>query len=398
MKHLTDETAIIVVSGNESNCGAIINCNSSFGKLFGYTRDDLVGKDITMLMPDLYVRPHEEMLRGKKGFQTRRDEVFIICQHRNRYIFPGYLRILRMANMLNSFTYVAAISEKSPFADASRAFVLLGPELQILGVSSCTNYGDDRVDAWTMLKLSISRVKDGDTKLPTLCPEVTVHTIAQYIRTPAEVDYYFPGSKDESAFVVEDTPQDSSSSKYDNSPILDSMLRPSGSPSNGRHPIRARYRFSAGTITLPGKNLIGYYGVFSEVTEVPELDEFPGSAVGDRSCRAGGFQFRFDPTTCLFVRELASDAENVGFQRKLTMRSACREIANQPNLYMDNEGLSKSRSASENSSKQGSFYWAQESKIKILSRFIGRMDSARKDLDEAREFVDDFVLPFLRAL
>ncbi len=94
-----------------------------------------------MLMPEMYAKHHAEMLRGKKGFETNKEEIFILCQHRCKYVIPAHLKILRMANMLNSFTYVAAVTEKTAFVDSARTYVLLSPELNVIALSSRTILG-----------------------------------------------------------------------------------------------------------------------------------------------------------------------------------------------------------------------------------------------------------------
>ncbi len=239
-----------------------------------------------------------------------------------------------------------------------------------------------------MLGLTNSWIKDGDLSLTALCPEITPKTIGKFIRGWTQVQYFFPKRKqDPSAIIVDETPRHSS----DASPMNDHTLRPSGSPSHALFTGRSALKFSAGTINLPANNLIGYYGVFCSVKEAPEVDDQPGSVRIDRSNRAGDFQFRFDHNANLFVRELAGDTEGT-LQRKLTLRSACRAIASQPSMYQDNEGQSKEMSPrSDASSKKGSFYWIQEVKIRTLSRFLSGANSERKELDEVREFVEDYV-------
>ena len=90
-----------------------------------------------MLMPEIYAKHHTELLKSRKGsLVVQGGEFLIICQHRSKYIFPAYLKVLRSASMLNAFTYVATIMEKSPFTNSKRAYVLLNAQFKIIGLSS----------------------------------------------------------------------------------------------------------------------------------------------------------------------------------------------------------------------------------------------------------------------
>ena len=365
--------------------------------MFGYAKEELCGKNMSLLMPDLYAKRHADVLRSKKGFQMGKDDIFILCQHRCKYIFPGYLKILRMANMLNSFTYVAAITEKTAFTDSSKTYVLLNPELSIVGLSSRTlPHLPDYIGAWTMLGITNSWIKEGELNLTAVCPAITAKTLRKYMNKAwSEVDYVYPRRKVDANELIMEEPRESenvSLSPY--SPISDHTLRPSGSPSHAMMQGRTRLKFTAGTITMLGDELLGYYGIFSACEEQPESGDQSGTGKLDKANKASDFQFRFDQNQHIFVRELNADSEGA-LQRKMSLRSACRAIARQPSMYQDNDAPPSSRGwsngGSESSSRKGSFYWIQEAKIRLLSRFINGMQNTHKEVEDAREFVENYI-------
>ena len=58
-----DDTVVIHISGNVDNWGKIIKTNQSLAKLFGYTKVEVVGHSINILMPSLFGKRHNEFLQ-----------------------------------------------------------------------------------------------------------------------------------------------------------------------------------------------------------------------------------------------------------------------------------------------------------------------------------------------
>ena len=67
-KNLTDQTfskegiPLISINFQYSNYGKIASCNQPFVKLFGYSKMLLIGKDISVLMPEMYREYHKNAL------------------------------------------------------------------------------------------------------------------------------------------------------------------------------------------------------------------------------------------------------------------------------------------------------------------------------------------------
>lgn len=83
----------IVISNSQDR---IVDCNESAARIFGYTRDELVGQEVSILIPDKYKRPHSEGLRrflatGVSKIQGRIAEYEGV--RRNGEIFPMELAL-----------------------------------------------------------------------------------------------------------------------------------------------------------------------------------------------------------------------------------------------------------------------------------------------------------------
>ena len=58
------QTGIIVISGNQHNLGVILHCNTQVKKIIGYFMNDLIGQNISRVMPKVIGDHHDESLKG----------------------------------------------------------------------------------------------------------------------------------------------------------------------------------------------------------------------------------------------------------------------------------------------------------------------------------------------
>ena len=74
----------------------IININLVCASLFGYNKNELIGKKVTSLMPNIYAIFHdsfiENYLSSNESKFLSKDRILFALHHSN-YIFPVYLNV-----------------------------------------------------------------------------------------------------------------------------------------------------------------------------------------------------------------------------------------------------------------------------------------------------------------
>ena len=68
-----DNTAIVHISGNRDDNGKILKTNQGLSKLFGYTKTEVVGHSVNILMPSLFAKHHNIFL--ERFYKTDRKSV-----------------------------------------------------------------------------------------------------------------------------------------------------------------------------------------------------------------------------------------------------------------------------------------------------------------------------------
>lgn len=65
-----EDTTIIHVSGNKESIGKILKTNQGLSKVFGYSKTEVIGHSINILMPTLFAKKHSEFM--ERFFRTGR--------------------------------------------------------------------------------------------------------------------------------------------------------------------------------------------------------------------------------------------------------------------------------------------------------------------------------------
>lgn len=110
----------IYVGARKSESGVILNMNSIFTALFGYTKDEIIGKRINQLMPHKYAEKHDLYLNAffenivinlrdidSDYLEVDQNRLF---KHKNGYIFP---LIYKVSFQSNEFRYVAVFRSEA---------------------------------------------------------------------------------------------------------------------------------------------------------------------------------------------------------------------------------------------------------------------------------------------
>ena len=100
--HLISSTdfQFIVCKGNKENIGKIEKISLDFFGFLGYNGNDLIGKNLSIFLPDFLQKAHEEMLSkkilrniSKENLEKNLKEKDILFKNRNNYLIPMAMKV-----------------------------------------------------------------------------------------------------------------------------------------------------------------------------------------------------------------------------------------------------------------------------------------------------------------
>jgi PAS domain S-box-containing protein len=101
----------------------------SLCKVFGYTRkDDLIGKDVEVLMPRLYARIHRRILEQaltKPPDVITAKERQVFGKHATGYIFPIWLSIKPVPSFVTGRQFAATIKVEKSGINKNVAYLII---------------------------------------------------------------------------------------------------------------------------------------------------------------------------------------------------------------------------------------------------------------------------------
>jgi PAS domain S-box-containing protein len=109
-----DDTAIVHISGNKDSGGKIVKTNQGLFKVFGYTKTEIIGHFINILMPSIFAKRHAEFL--EQFFKTGHKTVFNVERtffglHRNGCCICIVLMVKQMPTLEEGLQYVGMIRQ-----------------------------------------------------------------------------------------------------------------------------------------------------------------------------------------------------------------------------------------------------------------------------------------------
>lgn len=108
----SDDTTILHVSGNKESIGKILNSSQGLQKVFGYSKNEVVGHSINILMPAIFAKPHTEFM--ERFFKTGRQIIFymerqLFATHRNGHCFHMKILVKQFPNLIEGIQYVGMV-------------------------------------------------------------------------------------------------------------------------------------------------------------------------------------------------------------------------------------------------------------------------------------------------
>lgn len=124
-----DGSPCVFISGESERLGHILSLNLSMCKVFGYTRkDDLLGKEVEVLMPKIYARQHRKFLEsaiGKSGEMINTRERLVFGRHASGYIFPVWLSIKSIPSFVTGRQFAAIFKVEKSGINKNVAYLIL---------------------------------------------------------------------------------------------------------------------------------------------------------------------------------------------------------------------------------------------------------------------------------
>ena len=121
----SDEYKYMIISAEEENLGTILNISNNAAKIFGYTKQELIGKKFYFLLPCITQKAFEsylinhtnqlklkfyEALTNKKEYFPQADELFINAKDKSKYLLPIYIKMIFVQTEESNHSYILTIS------------------------------------------------------------------------------------------------------------------------------------------------------------------------------------------------------------------------------------------------------------------------------------------------
>ena len=130
-----EDTALIQIGALKENMSLILSCNPGAEKLTGYSKSELMGVNINILMPKPYSSLHQSFLMnfyktGVSSILYKEQKTFI--KHKTGYLKSIHLLVKPLFdNANNDFCYISYLQS----ADRNMDYILLNTEGAIIGVT-----------------------------------------------------------------------------------------------------------------------------------------------------------------------------------------------------------------------------------------------------------------------
>ena len=115
----------LLVSGDKKKLGEIIDCSISFSKIFGYKKEEIIEKNINVLIPEIFHNKHNsilleqsnkdqleffEILTNQKKYNSNYIEKEIYCVTKSKFLIPLKIKIYPAKTSENNIIYIVNAS------------------------------------------------------------------------------------------------------------------------------------------------------------------------------------------------------------------------------------------------------------------------------------------------
>ncbi|KAJ1558860.1 hypothetical protein HK096_000874 [Nowakowskiella sp. JEL0078] len=125
----------VTISGNTESLGKILDVNPQYLNFFGFKKSDLVGQNISKIIPNPFSAPHDQT--GFAKVIDRQRKVLMI--QGNGYIMQIHLCVKQITSESGDIKFVGAVRPVEPTNELPEGFMIIDTSYQILHFShECT--------------------------------------------------------------------------------------------------------------------------------------------------------------------------------------------------------------------------------------------------------------------
>ncbi len=107
-----DDKGVIEVSGDIEKLGAILSCNCALQSMFSYSKEELVGSKLEMIIPEIYQESHQKAYLAShfKNYEEDNDLITVFGLHASMCIFPIKIKVSKILNTEDSYSIIGEIA------------------------------------------------------------------------------------------------------------------------------------------------------------------------------------------------------------------------------------------------------------------------------------------------
>ena len=123
----SDKYQYIIVSGNDDSFGTINKASLSISEIFGYKLNELIGKNLDIIMPEIYHKEHNNVLKNKISEYKRKyveetinyknevREIKTFGKNKSKYLINLTFKVTLINTEFNEIFFVSSFSKDSVF-------------------------------------------------------------------------------------------------------------------------------------------------------------------------------------------------------------------------------------------------------------------------------------------
>jgi len=110
------KAAIILISGNKSNIGEVLNANNELSEILGYDKKDIISANISKIMPSAIGQKHHELIKeyfhkrgSSKNSQSHDVDKIVFALHKQGHLVPCTLFHKLVPNLVRGIQLIGFI-------------------------------------------------------------------------------------------------------------------------------------------------------------------------------------------------------------------------------------------------------------------------------------------------